>query len=391
MLASVVAWSVLLVLAAALAVGLRFRRPETLLVLGSLAVTLALSEAALRVAHPPSWRPLRKLPSREYHHLDRANATMYAARIEGADVLVRTNEDGFRSEHDRSGFLRYRDRVVVMGDSFTFGASVTQEAAFPQVMERQLRDRLGRDDVAVLNAGTISSSPLLAQRVFDGIVVHYRPTLVLFALDATDIGDDYNYEKELVADGAGGHFDWAGLEAPPYYGAVGQVAHLGDVLSALGRPLTRLRRMAGLPAAPTREYDWYRFRAEVGGRLETDRFFIYRHPLTETRPFFDRSYRYLEAMARSVRRAGAELVVVVVPRYHHWNPRECPENWETEYAVDEPHQYEFFRYFDERRAQAPFQIHDLLPAFRATREYPLVLRKDPHWNPAGHAFVARIS
>jgi len=254
-------------------------------------------------------------------------------------------------------------------------------------MERELRTQLRRDDVAVLNAGTVSYSPLLAQRLFDGIVVNYRPTLVLFVLDATDIGDDYNYEKELVADGAGGRFDWTGLEVSPYYGAVGEVVRLGKVLKVLGRPVAKLQSLVGLKPIPTYEYDWYQFRAELGGRIETNRFFIYRHPLEETRPFFDRTYGYVEALARSAERAGAAFALIVTPRYHHWNPKECPENWEAdEYAVAEPYQYEYFRYFEERRAGAPFEIYDLLPALRATGEFPLVLRRDPPGRAAGCVF-----
>lgn len=389
MVASVVAWCFLLGLVAALVVGLRLRRAETLLVLGSVVVTLLISEAVLRAMYPPAWRPLRKIPSAEYHHINLPSVTMYQGRIEGRDVLVQTNEDGFRTKHGRSEFLRYRDRVVILGDSFTFGSLVSQEEAFPQVMERDLRARLRRDDIAVLNTGTISYSPLLALRLFDGIAVHYRPTLVLFVLDATDIGDDYNYRNELIADSVGGHFDWEGLATTPYYGAVSQVMHLSEILDALAHPVVKLRRIARLkPAA--RSYDWYRFRAEVGGQLEKNRFFIYRHPLEETRPFFDQTYRYIEALAQSVQRAGATFVLVVTPRYHHWNPEECPDNWETDqYRVDEPYQYEYFRYFAERRVGAPFEIYDLLPAFQATREFPLVLREDPHWNAAGNAFVAR--
>lgn len=72
-----------------------------------------------------------------------------------------------------------------------------------------------------------------------------------------------------------------------------------------------------------------------------------------------------------------------------FNQKECQNNWETdEYTVDEPYQYEYFRYFAERWAEAPFEIYDLLRAFRASREFPLVLREDRHWNAAANAFVA---
>ena len=169
MLLSAVVWFVLAAVLVTLALGLRYRRSETWLAVGSIALTILAVEGALCLAHPPSWRPLRKIPSRQYHHVDRPGAVMYSGRVEGTDVVVKTNEDGFRSELSREEFLRYRDRIVVLGDSFAFGANVRQEAAFPQQMEKIFRERLGREDVAVLNAGTISYSPLLGQRIFEGI------------------------------------------------------------------------------------------------------------------------------------------------------------------------------------------------------------------------------
>lgn len=390
MLAGVSAWFVVAALATAVGVGLRLRRPQTLSAIGALVVTLLAVEVSLRATYAPAWRPLRKLPSSRYHHVNHPDASLYDGRVEGQDIVVSTNQDGFRSSYDRREFLRFRERIVVMGDSFVFGAGVRQSAAFPQVLEGLLRQRLGRADIAVLNAGIISYSPLLAQRSFDGIVAQYRPTTVLFALDVTDIGDDFNYEQELVADGAEGHFDWTGLEVQPYYGALGQVVRLERFVDALARPVAAGRRLVGLAPAPRRKYNWYRFRAEVGGRTERNRFFIYRHPLEDTRPYFDRSYGYIAALARSVRQSGAVFTLIVLPRYHHWNPAECPDNWEADqYTVNEPYQFEYFRYFEERREDAPFEIYSLLPAFRATRESPLTFRDDPHWNEAGHAFVAR--
>jgi hypothetical protein len=81
--------------------------------------------------------------------------------------------------------------------------------------------------------------------------------------------------------------------------------------------------------------------------------------------------------------------LVVSPRYHHWNPKENPDNWEhTEYAADGPYQFEHFRYFEQARTRVDFPIFDLLPAFQATDEFPLVFRDDPHWNARGNVFAA---
>jgi hypothetical protein len=312
---------------------------------------------------------------------------MYFGRVEGADIVVRTNEDGFRSDRSRRQFLRFPERVVVLGDSFTFGAGVRQQTAFPQVMERLLQARRGSDQVAVLNAGTISYSPFLALRVFDGVVVNYRPTRVIYVLDATDLGDDAIYARELAE--GGGEFDWRGLVTTPYYGALGQLVGRKP-FETLGAPWSALERLAGVEAPPSRAYDWYAFRAFIAGTVEDNRFFIFRHPLDDTRNYFDRTFGIVERLAEHVRAAGAEFVLVVAPRFHHWNPAECPDNWEAdEYRVDEPYQFEYFRYFEERRADAPFAIFSLLPAFRESHEFPLVFRDDPHWNEAGHALVAQ--
>ena len=71
------------------------------------------------------------------------------------------------------------------------------------------------------------------------------------------------------------------------------------------------------------------------------------------------------------------------------NRKECPNNWEeSEYLLEEPHQYEMFRYFEERAATADFDVRSLLPEFQACQQFPLVFDHDPHWNSAGHQFVA---
>jgi hypothetical protein len=128
----------------------------------------------------------------------------------------------------------------------------------------------------------------------------------------------------------------------------------------------------------------------AAGRAE-NRYFIYRHPLERTRPFFERTLGHVGRVAERARRIGARFALVVVPRYHHWSDRECPDNWERgAYGGNEPFSNEYFRFFEESRATAGFPILGLLPAFQATSEFPLVFRHDPHWNARGHDFVARL-
>ncbi len=69
------------------------------------------------------------------------------------DVSVVTNQQGLREPEvvaERSGD---EYRIVVIGDSMTFGWGVEYEDAYPYVLQEKLRTRLGRQDVRVINMG----------------------------------------------------------------------------------------------------------------------------------------------------------------------------------------------------------------------------------------------
>jgi lysophospholipase L1-like esterase len=342
------------------------------------------AEVALRWLRPfESLCRFRWLASERYHHVNPPGRRMFSGYVEGTPVVVETNEDGLRTGYSRRAFLAHGVRIALLGDSFTFGTGVNAADAFPARLERRLRARPGSADAAVLNAGVISYSPFLERRAFDDVVRAYRPTLVLLFLDVTDIGDDFIYARK--AGGADGRFPLEGSASLDCHGAVHQLAQ--PFLTWLGAQLAYpVRLLAGRPAPPAGDY--YLDPVLFQGR-EENRYFIYRHPLEQTAPFFQATLANVQAIAASARRAGAPFVLVVAPRYHHWNSAECPQNWERgAYRGDEPYQYEYFRFFAAAAPTAGFPVFDLLPAFRSTKEFPLVFRNDPHWNPRGHEFVA---
>jgi hypothetical protein len=65
---------------------------------------------------------------------------------------VETNRYGMRDDDTPPPGTPGRQRVVVLGDSFTFGFGVEADAAYPNVLERLLRDD-GAASVDVLNLG----------------------------------------------------------------------------------------------------------------------------------------------------------------------------------------------------------------------------------------------
>ena len=367
--------------------GLRKRWREYLLCALVLAAALLAAEASIRRFFPyRAMMRCRHQPSASYHHILPPGREMLSGFVDEEPVIVHTNRDGLRTDYTPQRFLTHKNRIVVLGDSFTIGPMVPQEAAFPQVAERLLRRHPQYGDTAVLNAGMASYSPFLERLLFAGALQKYRPTLVLLVLDATDIGDDIGYERLAVRAGGSVSFEPPGMAVTGYYGALYELCR--PWADAVAENILYPRTL--LAGNGRQDYDYYAFRVTVGGCTETNRFFIYRHPLSSTAPYFENTLGHISAIADRAHAAGARFVLVVAPRYHHWNPRECPDNWERhQYAADEPFQYEYFRFFDQIRDSAGFDIFSLLPAFRATDEFPLVFRHDPHWNTRGHAFVAR--
>ncbi len=358
----------------------------------SVAATLAAFDLWARAsAHPLGLPHVGNMGmfSRTLHHRYPANETLRLGSVDGQVMVLRTNEDGLRTGYDRATFLEHSPRIAILGDSYVFGMGVPQGREFPTLLEALLRREPGLSDAAVLNAGVVSYSPFLERWQFEDVVRAYRPDLVLLVIDVTDVGDDLKYENESLAAGGRPAFDLPLGEAERFRdrGPLWNLAApLRSVLvlpfEVLGRALGRSRAGAG--------YRYYHFDLVLDGARETNQYFLYRHPLEVTRPYFERTLRNVVALAGAVAESGATFAAVVIPRFQHWNTLECPENWERDsYALEEPYQFEYFAFFREAQAGVDFQVLDLLPAFQSTDEFPLVLNADPHWNERGHAFVAR--
>ncbi|MFP6619059.1 MAG: hypothetical protein VB877_06930 [Pirellulaceae bacterium] len=362
---------------------------QYLLTVGAVVLACGTLEVTLRVLYPALSLPkFRHLWSAQQHHVAEANRDFHLGYFEGEHVFVHTNNDGLRSQYDRTQFQALGTRIACLGDSFTFGSWVQDDEAFPSQLEQRLRKKLGRQDVGVLNAGIMSYSPLLQEKMLQRVVQHYKPQLVLLMLDCTDIGDDYDYGLDYDPQRQEpGPFNGPALSRPyPYYGALWRL--LNPYHNAILAPVHLVRRL-GSSHQPFDPHAYYKFHLEINGAVETERFFIYRHPLQVTRPYFDASWENIKRIEEKCREIGARFILVVSPRFHHWNPKECPHNWEAfAYGLDEPHQDAIFDYFDEQATTASFPVHTMLKEFQATRESPLVFQTDPHWNSRGHRFVA---
>ncbi|MFP4502304.1 MAG: hypothetical protein ACLFTT_14980 [Candidatus Hydrogenedentota bacterium] len=362
------------------------------------AVAWGLAEAAIAIAMPElAMLRFRWLDSHRYHHIAPANQTMfkYHHYADGTPFHMRTNEDGLRTEYTRASFRAHAQRVVVMGDSFVFGFGERQKHALPQVMDRIFGEEARGGDVAVMNAGIVSYSPFLGKQLFDGIIRHYTPDVVLYCLDPTDFGDDIKYAR-LASEREGKVWFPDEDPEPRYFGAVIELAAFYSRLLPAGRAVVRaftypfdfLRKYLLDGAEPNGDY--YAFRVRVGDAIEYNRYFIYRHPPEVLEPFFQNTLGHLNQLAAMVEETGATFVLVVVPRFHHWNPDASKDYWESDlYSVKEPYQFAYLDFFDRVKDELHYPVVNLLPAFESAQTYPLTIPGDAHWNMAGNRVAAR--
>jgi lysophospholipase L1-like esterase len=96
----------------------------------------------------------------------------------------RTNSLGLR-DRERSARAPGTTRVLVIGDSYTWGYAVAEEEAFPQVAERLLRDRL-HSEIEVINAGVPDYNSRQERALLEQILPIYQPDIVFLAYVVND-------------------------------------------------------------------------------------------------------------------------------------------------------------------------------------------------------------
>jgi lysophospholipase L1-like esterase len=139
----------------------RTRILEVALTLASCLVALVIAELAARTRDPvPYMRPPSRLPDDAWREILHRKSDIPGLAYELAPnrerhergALIRTNSYGMRDDEPRSESSDVR-RVVVLGDSFTFGFGVSGDETYPNVLERLLKERSGGDRFEVLNFG----------------------------------------------------------------------------------------------------------------------------------------------------------------------------------------------------------------------------------------------
>ena len=106
---------------------------------------------------------------------------------EGYPPGEENNVDGLRDATRPVETRESLRRIVILGDSVTYGHGLEAGQAFPQVLERKLREQ-GRD-VEVFNMGLPGWSTRQERIAYQRIARKYKPNLVLLAVCLNDLAE----------------------------------------------------------------------------------------------------------------------------------------------------------------------------------------------------------
>ncbi|MEN8182956.1 MAG: SGNH/GDSL hydrolase family protein [Myxococcota bacterium] len=163
---------------------LRTRLAPLALAAAALAVALLLAELLLAWLHPVGFRrPAEPVPGDLWRNLLHQPSPVPGLAYELAPsreavaggVTFRTNRYGMRYGSPGTEGPKSRSRIVVVGDSFTFGFGVEAEDSYPSVLE----EILGPSDFHVLNLGVGGYSARDAVLALEHKGMSWDPVLVV--------------------------------------------------------------------------------------------------------------------------------------------------------------------------------------------------------------------
>jgi len=371
-------------------------------------VTAAGLEVVFRLTR---WRGLQPPERQEhpiYHHRLRPNWT-YPQTSPDFETSATTNSLGLRASTEYGPKPPGTTRILMLGDSFTFGVGVNDEETFCALLQRALN--AGRDDgttVEVVNAGIGSYSPILHYLALRDLYLPLQPDAVVLWFDFGDMQNDFFYEHNLRYDQHGrlvachpfyvdGRHDWfAELREQSAllkyfhnkfirtYQKI-RLLGLGEYLNAKLKGQSAKAAIATLTSKGRRVEEPIRY----------DQLFMIRNreDLPEITAHWQRSARYL-LMIRDL--LGAQRIPFVLAAYPYgihvgpdqWGQGRTAFGFEPGRTYDDPFAFDLLEEF---AAQHGIPFLNTYEAFRvAGREERLFHDWDGHFTPAGHRLIASM-
>ena len=161
----------------------------------SLLIALIFAELFLHFVHPIEYRrPPRPLPDDVWHELLHRPSSVPGLAYElvpnrqkySHGAIIRTNSFGMRDEEPRMEDGDSLHRIVVIGDSNTFGFGIPGEDVYPKVLEKLLNEKIQDGQFEVLNLGVGGYSTRDEALVLEYKGIRWNPELVVIGYVLND-------------------------------------------------------------------------------------------------------------------------------------------------------------------------------------------------------------
>jgi lysophospholipase L1-like esterase len=134
---------------------------------------------------PPWTENLVPVPGPQIFQFKPKASGVFPGNVDSSRTFpYRTNWQGLR-DRDRAAKQPGTTRVLVIGDSYTWGYAVAEDEAFPQTAERLLKER-GYSHIEVINGGVPDYNSRQERQLLERLLPVYRPDAVVLGYLVND-------------------------------------------------------------------------------------------------------------------------------------------------------------------------------------------------------------
>ncbi|KKS45851.1 MAG: hypothetical protein UV09_C0027G0003 [Candidatus Gottesmanbacteria bacterium GW2011_GWA2_42_18] len=296
------------------------------------------------------------------------------------DVVITTNQYGFRNREIQIPKPAGTYRILVIGDSYAAGWGVEEYEAYPKVLEKILRERYPDKNIEVINSGLPTAGPSYYYLMYKNLGRLFKPDLVIVGFYlVNDISDNVYTSEWIKTDADGLPLEVAHQSVPMDF--TGNYVPIGTPIQYRIPVLRNLHFFILITNALDN------IRSPMLSKTLEPRLCFYKkscHDLDEAK---EKAKKLLLGLKKLILADGAEMMIAVTPAEFHFDPKSrikygilvrlLPEDKEYPYQ-------EFSQFFRENK----FDWLDLRQAFtQASGSF--YFETDNHWNELGHQVAAR--
>ena len=115
------------------------------------------------------------------------------------EEYAKINSLGLRGD-EISDHKDYLKRIVIIGDSFTYGHGVSTEYSYPNQLERLFLEKEGKK-VEVMNAGVLGYGTDQSYKFFKTRLYALKPDILIFSLNHNDVGNNIQLPLYTIKEG----------------------------------------------------------------------------------------------------------------------------------------------------------------------------------------------